>query len=118
MLLVFSNTIDLKPPYFGVNVHSGCGLRKWVEDHADVLRDSCRLSVRYFGVDKNTLTQEDRQGIEVLAKHNVAVEIVENQSLPKDKTLAEVFIDHIESLEISGNQYVSVLFNLEVLTVG
>lgn len=117
-MVIFSNTVDLKPPYFGVNVHSGCGLRKWVEDHAAVLGDSCRLSVQYFGVDHNTLTQEDREGIAVLAKHNVTVEIVENQGLPNNKPLAEVFRERMQSLQPCENEYLTVLFNLEVLTVG
>jgi hypothetical protein len=116
-LLIFSNTLDLRALYYDINIHSGCGLRKWCLDNTSNLSNTFQLEVNYFGVDSNTVTCEDREGIEKLKSIGVGVSIIEAEAVARGGDPVELLRELMGQQDGEMNQYLSVLFNIEVLHV-
>ncbi len=106
-LVVVSNTLDVRQLYYNTNIHSGCGLRKFIQEHNDVT-----LTIEYIGVDENLVLQEELDFIKTLSS-NITVNIKYSKDMNVDGTLDVLK----QSIKHDQCQHVSVLFNLESINV-
>jgi len=110
-LVILSNTADLRALYCDTNIHSGCGLRKFIEDNPGILA-SRQLEVIIYGVDDNMVTPSEQ---EYLSREDIKpyIKIVNHQGIDRKNPMGG-----LESLlQTDPGQYLAVFINLEVIKV-
>ena len=109
-VVIFSNSLDLRPLYEEFKIQSGCALRKYLVDHPD---DT--LDIVYFGVDRNFASKQELDFVYSVKSPKLQITIIYSDEITKS---SEHILDQMKAtLTTTENTNLMVLFNVEVLNV-
>lgn len=123
-LIIISNTLDLRPPYMDINIHSGCALRMFIDGIDE--NSSTFLHIVYFAIDPHMCTDEEEEYLERIRKDPAKMKRVKIDVYYQNDLKVNPIGKFKEILESSSPptpdnmrvpEYIGVIFNVESLNV-
>lgn len=108
-LVIISPTLDLHKLHYDLNIHSECGLRKFLQENESLFD---RLEVVYLGLDSQLVLQEEIDFIEIVRGKGLKLQLVYMQGL--DEGGLDRMALHLRAEE---GQYLCVHLSLEAANV-
>lgn len=113
-LIIFSNELDLREPSEGLNIHQGCGLRKFLEDNSKITKEN--LQIVYIKTCKELCSEKE---INFLKENKDIISKVYWNSLVDKNTESKLDYKKIleEETNLDDEWEFGFIFNLEAANV-